>query len=420
MRRLIYNVCLCSLVGSLAAAAARADDKPAGTKNDEIIVSDRARKIHDAAILIDGHNDLPWALRESGSVSFDKVDIAKPQADLHTDIPRLRAGGVKAQFWSVWVPASTRHDGRSLATTLEQIEIVKAMMKRYPETFELALSTDDIERISGQGKIASLIGVEGGHSIENSLSVLRQLYAEGARYMTLTHSDTLDWADSATDDAIHGGLTPFGEEVVREMNKLGMLVDLSHVSPATMKHALRITQAPIIFSHSSARAIADHPRNVPDDVLRLTKENGGVVMVNFYPGFVVPSAAERGKQAIPVYRALKEKYGADTEKIRAEMRRWSEEHPTDNGSIHTVLDHIDHIAKTAGVDSVGLGSDFDGIDKVPAQLEDVSTYPKITQGLLDRGYSEADIRKILGANLLRVMRGAEAAAKRLQAEKSAS
>ena len=398
----------------LGPRAARGE-KPAEQAG-EIIVSDEARRIHESAILIDGHNDLPWAIRSNGSSSFTRMNIAEPQPKLHTDIPRLRAGGLKAQFWSVWVPAGTRHDGKSLSTTLEQIDIVRAMIERYPDTFELALTAEDIERISGEGKIASLIGVEGGHSIENSLAVLRQLYDMGARYMTLTHSDTLDWADSATDDETHGGLTPFGEEVVREMNRLGMLVDLSHVSPATMKHALRVTEAPIIFSHSSARAIADHPRNVPDDVLRLTAENGGVVMVNFYPGFVVPSAAARGKEALPLLRALKEKYGSDTDKIRTEMRNWALKNPMDNGSIHIVLDHIDHIAKVAGVDHVGLGSDYDGIDKVPAQLEDVSTYPKITQGLLDRGYSEADIRQILGTNLLRVMRGAESTATRLHSK----
>ncbi len=381
------------------------------------MVSDQARAVHGGAMLIDGHNDLPWKLRERGTLSFEKLDIAQPQPELHTDIPRLRQGGVKAQFWSVFVPASTRHDGRALATTLEQIALVKAMMVRYPDVFELAGTVDDVERISKSGKIASLIGVEGGHSIENSLAVLRQLYAEGARYMTLTHSDTLDWADSATDEERHGGLTPFGEEVVREMNRLGMLVDLSHVSVPTMKHALRISRAPVIFSHSSARALADHPRNVPDDVLKLTAANGGVVMVNFYPGFIVASAAERGKRAIGVRRELEKKFGRDNEKIRAEMRRWALENPIDAGSVHLVLDHIDHIVRVAGVDHVGLGSDFDGIEAVPRQLEDVSTYPKITQGLLDRGYSEADIRKILGGNVLRAMRGAEQTAHQMAAEK---
>jgi membrane dipeptidase len=421
--RLPLLIALAAFLFSLAEikiARARAQ-APAPEKLDRglIVVSDRARKIHDGAILVDGHNDLPWEIRTKGSSTFERLDISQPQPTLHTDIARLRAGGVKVQFWSVYVPAGTRHDGKALSTTLEQIAIVKAMMDRYADTFALAANVDDIERITREGKIASLIGVEGGHSIENSLAVLRQLYAEGARYMTLTHSDTLDWADSATDDERHGGLTPFGEEVVREMNRLGMLVDLSHVSVGTMTHALRITQAPVIFSHSSARAIADHPRNVPDDVLRLTAENGGVVMVNFYSGFVVPSAAERGKKAIPYFRELRAKYGKDTDKIRAEMRLWASRNPVERGTVHIVVDHIDHIAKVAGVEHVGLGSDYDGIETAPVQLEDVSTYPNITQGLLDRGYSEADVQKILGGNLLRVLRGAEQAALRLKEQKQA-
>lgn len=406
---IVFGALLCAVS---AALADEAKPQPEAT----IVVSDRAQKIHDAAILIDGHNDLPWVIRTEGSSNFEKIDISQPQPKMHTDIPRLRAGGVKAQFWSVYVPAGTRHDGKALSTTLEQIAIVKSMIARYPDVFELALTVDDIERISKQGKIASMIGVEGGHSIENSIAVLRQLYAEGARYMTLTHSDTLDWADSATDEERNGGLSPFGQEVVHEMNKLGMLVDISHVSIPTMKQAIEISQAPVIFSHSSARAIADHPRNVPDDVLKLTAANGGVVMVNFYPGFVVPAAAERGKKAIPFLRELKNKYGNDSDKIRAEMRNWAIQNPTDPGSIHVVLDHIDHIAKVAGVDHVGIGSDYDGIDTVPRQLEDVSTYPRITQGLLDRGYSEEDIHKILGGNLLRVMRAAEETARKVQSK----
>jgi len=383
-------------------------------KRAPIVVSEQARQIQAEAILIDGHNDLPWKIRERGSPSFDKLDISKPQAGLHTDIPRLRAGGVKAQFWSVYVPASTRHSGRALADTLEQIELVKAMIAHYPQTFEFAGTVADIRRIVASGKIASLIGVEGGHSIENSLNVLRQLYVEGARYMTLTHTDTLDWADSATDEERHGGLTPFGEQVVREMNQLGMLVDISHVSIGTMKQALAVSQAPVIFSHSSARAIANHPRNVLDDVLRLVPQNGGVVMVNFYPGFVVPSSAERLSSAIPRFREFHKQHAGDVEAIRKEMRRWSMENPLDPGDIQIVLDHIDHIVEVAGIDNVGLGSDFDGIDIVPRQLEDVSAYPRITQGLLDRGYSTEEIKKILGENLLRAMEQAEKVSARLK------
>lgn len=403
----------------LGIAVAQAEDvRPATSARPPIVVSAEAQRIHDAATLIDGHNDLPWAIREQGSPTFEKLDISQAQPKLHTDIPRLRQGGVKAQFWSVYVPASTRQEGVALQTTLEQIAIVEAMMKRYPDVFELARSSADIDRICAEGKIASLIGVEGGHSIENSLAVLRQLYAQGARYMTLTHSDTLDWADSATDEARHGGLTPFGEEVLREMNRLGMLIDLSHVSIDTMKQALKVTKAPVIFSHSSARAIADHPRNVPDDVLRLTAENGGVVMVNFYPGFIVPSAAKRGTEGIGVLRELRKKHGTDRDRIRAEYRAWAARYPVEPGTIHLVLDHIDHIAKTAGVDHVGIGSDFDGIDSVPVELEDVSTYPRITQGLLDRGYDEVAIQKILGGNLLRVLREAERVAEERPSQKT--
>ncbi len=402
----------------LGTAVTQAEEaKPAESTRPPIVVSAEAQRIHDAAMLIDGHNDLPWAIRENGSSTFETLDISQAQPKLHTDIPRLRKGGVKAQFWSVYVPASTRQEGVALQTTLEQIAIVEAMMKRYPDVFELARSSADIERICAQGKIASLIGVEGGHSIENSLAVLRQLYAQGARYMTLTHSDTLDWADSATDEERHGGLTAFGEEVLREMNRLGMLIDLSHVSIGTMKQALKVTKAPVIFSHSSARSIADHPRNVPDDVLRLTAENGGVVMVNFYPGFIVPSAAKRGTEGIGVLRELRKKHGTDRDRIRAEYRAWAARFPVEPGTIHLVLDHIDHIARTAGVDHVGIGSDFDGIDSVPIELEDVSTYPRITQGLLDRGYDAVAIQKILGGNLLRVLREAEQVAEGLPSEK---
>jgi serine-type D-Ala-D-Ala carboxypeptidase (penicillin-binding protein 5/6) len=369
----------------------------------EIKVSAEAMRIHQSALLVDGHNDLPWNIRERSSRSFDKLNIENPQPSLHTDIPRLHAGGVDAQFWSVWVPASTAYDGTALQTTLEQMDIVKGMLERYPATFELALTSGDIRRIVASGKIASMIGVEGGHSIENSLGVLHQLFKRGARYMTLTHSDSLDWADSATDFARHGGLSTFGEEVIREMNLLGMMVDISHVSPECMQDVLSITKAPVIFSHSSARAVADHPRNVPDEILRQIPANGGVVMVNFYSGFVVPEAARLGQRYLELKMELKKKYPNEPEKIQGELQRFDSTHPSPAGTIHDVLDHIDHIVKVAGVDSVGIGSDFDGIPTVPKQLEDVSCYPKITQGLLDRGYMAVDIEKILGGNLLRVM-----------------
>jgi membrane dipeptidase len=341
------------------------------------------------------------------------LDISKRQEDLHTDIPRLLQGGLGAQFWSVYVPARTAREGTALLQTLEQMKLVKAMITRYPDTFELALTAEDVERIHRSGKIASLLGVEGGHAIENSLGVLRQLYVLGARYMTLTHSDTLPWVDSATDEARHQGLTPFGEQVICEMNRLGMLVDLSHVSVDTMQDALRVTRSPVIFSHSSARAIADHPRNVPDDVLRRTAKNGGVVMVNFYSGFVVPDSAARGTRRREVQKELREKY-VDEQQIRAELRQWEVRHPIRAGTIHDVVDHIDHIVRVAGIDHVGLGSDFDGVDVLPNQLEDVARYPYITQELLNRGYTAQQIRQVLGTNMLRAMRAAEQIAQQMQ------
>jgi membrane dipeptidase len=363
--------------------------------------------------VFDGHNDLPWQIREKASRSFEKLDIARPQPELHTDIPRLREGNVGAQFWSVYVPAETGRQGTALLQTLEQVELVKAMAARYPDVFALARTADDVERIRGQGKIASLIGVEGGHAIENSLENLRRLHRLGAGYMTLTHSDTLSWADSATDDQPHQGLTAFGEEVVREMNRLGMLVDLSHVSVETMKDALRVSKAPVIFSHSSSRAVADHPRNVPDDVLRLTARNGGLVMVNFYSGFVVPSSARRMNRMFDVMRELRQKHPEDADYEQA-VRRWRLNNPIQPGTVRDVVDHIDHMVRVAGIDHVGLGSDFDGVSMLPSQLEDVSTYPVITQELLSRGYTPAEIHQLMSGNMMRVLREAEQVARRLR------
>ena len=296
--------------------------------------------------------------------------------------------------------------------TLEQIELVHAMVKRYPDVFEIARTAADVRRIQNAGKIASLIGVEGGHSIENSLGTLRRLHGLGAGYMTLTHSDTLDWADSATDVARHGGLSEFGEEVVREMNRLGMLVDLSHVSPETMKDALRVSKAPIMFSHSSARVVADHVRNVPDDVLMLTANNGGVVMVNFFSGFVVPESARRMSRMFDVMRKLRTKFPDDDEYAKARAA-WRLKNPMLPGTIHDVVDHIDHIVRVAGIDHVGLGSDYDGVSMVPRQLEDVSTYPLITQELLNRGYTAGEIDLICSGNILRAMEHAERVAREL-------
>lgn len=369
-------------------------------------LTDAARQLHAECVLVDGHNDLPWAFRKMGTSSFSRVDIGQSQPNLHTDIPRLRIGGVKAQFWSVYVPVSTRLRGEALQATLEQIKFVHQMVSHYPDTFAICLTTEDVERAISEGKIASMIGVEGGHSIENSISVLRRLYNLGARYMTLTHSETLDWADSSSDEARHGGLTPFGEEIVLEMNRLGMLVDLSHVSDDTMRDALRVSKAPVIYSHSSARAKGDHLRNVPDDILPLIKANNGVIMVNFYSGFIVQEAVKLQRVRSEKKREMKQAGKTDSEIDKA-IANFDDRNPMPRGSIHDVVDHIEHLVNNCGIDHVGIGSDFDGIGTVPEQLEDVSTYPLITQEMLNRGYSADDIRKVMGQNVLRVFRQAE-------------
>ena len=360
-------------------------------------VLEQAIALHRETPLIDGHNDIPWTFREKANRDLSKMDLRQRQPQLHTDIPRLRQGGVGGQFWSVYVPV-TMQGPEAVQATMEQIDFVYQMMDRYPDTFELARTAADIERIFKAGKIASLIGMEGGHSIDNSLATLRMFYKLGARYMTLTHSSNTAWADSATDQPKNGGLTPFGEGVVREMNWLGMMVDLSHVSPETMSDALQVTQAPVIFSHSSARAVNDHPRNVPDSILAKIPANGGVVMVNFVPGFI--STEVREYEALPASQRQNQ--------------------PVPRASMAQVADHIDHIRKVAGINSIGLGSDFDGITTVPQNLEDVSKFPLLTAELLRRGYSKDDLRKILGQNVLRVMRQVEQVAARLQKERPPS
>jgi membrane dipeptidase len=384
---------------------------PAEPPRKPVVLSEAALAIHRDMPVIDGHNDLPYELRRKDGLAFSNIDLLRPQPRFHTDIARLRKGGVGAQFWSAYVPSDTAKKGTAVRMTLEQIDVIHRMVERYPNDFAFAGSVADIEAAKKAGKIASLIGVEGGHSIDNSLEILRSMYRLGVRYMTLTHSDSTDWADSSTDESRAKGLSPFGEDVVREMNRLGMLVDLSHVSPTTMKAALKVSSAPVIYSHSSARGLADHPRNVPDDVLPLVKANGGVVMINFYSGFIVPEGARATKQLFEVGRKLKAEY-PDEEKYREAMRDWLKKNDYPGGTVHTVVDHIEHVVKLAGVDHVGLGSDYDGIMKVPDQLEDVSCYPFITQELLNRGYKETDIRKILGGNLLRVFREAEAVSRK--------
>jgi membrane dipeptidase len=367
-------------------------------------ISERAAAIHQRGYVFDGHNDLPWEVRNKTTKLFDEMDISKPQPKLHTDIARLRAGNVGAQFWSVYVPVETIAAGNAFQTTKEQIDLVHKMIALYPETFELALNAQDVERIEATGKIASLIGMEGGHSIEGSIGKLRQLHSMGARYMTLTHSETLEWADSATDVPRSDGLSPFGEEVVLEMNRLGMLVDISHVSPATMHDALRISKAPVIFSHSSARAIADHPRNVPDDVLAELPKNGGVVMINFFSGFVVPESAKVLLQLSALRKELKAKYPNSKEDQERQIKQWQLKNPYPAGQAEIIVDHIEHVIKVAGIDHVGLGSDFDGISKLPAGIEDVAKYPVITELMLRRGYEEEAIHKVLYGNALRVLK----------------
>jgi len=373
-----------------------------------IVVSEKALAIHKEALLFDGHNDLPWELRETDGPGFKTIDLTKPQKKFHTDIERLKKGNVGAQFWSAFVPSNTAAKGTAVKMTLEQIDIIHEMARRYPDTFEMAYGTADVTRIRKSGKIACLIGVEGGHSIDNSLPVLRNLHRLGVRYMTLTHSESLDWADSCSDTPKANGLTPFGVSVVTEMNRLGMLVDLSHVSPDTMKAALKATRAPVIFSHSSARAVADHPRNVPDDVLKLVKENRGVVMVNFYSGFLTQDGARAMRLMFEKGRELKKQFPDDDAKYRAAFREWAKQNDYPAGDVKDIVDHIDHIAKVAGIDCVGIGSDFDGVPKLPTGMSDVSCYPVITQIMLDRGYTSEQIHKVLGLNVMRAFAEAEA------------
>lgn len=369
--------------------------------------------------LIDGHNDLPWQYRKRtenhlGGLDL-RTDLTRLDKPTHTDVARLRAGGVGGQFWSVYVPADLGRD-EAVRATLEQIDVVHRLVAAYPDVLALALTADDVERIHRDGKVASLIGMEGGHSIGDSLATLRMMYALGARYMTLTHFKANDWADSATAKPVSHGLTGFGRRVVLEMNRLGMLVDLSHVSAETMRDALETSLAPVIFSHSSAYAVCPSPRNVPDDVLKRLADNGGVIMVTFVTGYVDCRIRKYWADASAEHARLDSLYPDDPERAADELAAWRKAHPTPVTTYKEVADHIDHVRKLIGVDHIGLGSDFDGIESTPKGLHDVSGYPTLLAELLRRGYSAEEVGKIAGGNVLRALRGAEAVAAKLRAD----
>ena len=422
-RRPAALVCTAVLISCAVAAYASAADAAGPDYRARVL------RVLEQTPLIDGHNDLAWEIRDRYKSRLAGIDLktdtsklpAPPDmAPLMTDIVRLRAGHVGGQFWSVWVPVDVKGP-EAVEMTLEQIDLVKRMAARYPADLEIAYTAADVRRIHRAGKIASLIGIEGGHQIDNSLAVLRQMYDLGARYMTLTHSRNTGWADSATDAPHHHGLAPFGEEVVREMNRLGMLVDLSHVSPDTMRTALRVSTAPVIFSHSSARALVDHPRDVPDDVLKLVAANGGVVMVNFATGYVSDAvnrweadrAAELARYDSPPFGGL---YIGQPDRAKAALAAWEREHPKPEATLAQVADHIEHIRQVAGIDHVGLGSDFDGIPETPRGLEGVDKYPDLLIELMRRGWSDGDVAKLAGANVLRVMADCEHVAATLRAQ----
>jgi len=380
-----------------------------------------ARELLSRHPILDGHNDLPWTLRVADELDLDTTDLAAPVASTQTDLPRLARGGVGAQFWSVFVPADLEGEV-AVTTTLEQIDLVHELIRRYPDALELALTSADAERIMAAGRVASLIGAEGGHSIGSSLGTLRALYALGVRYMTLTHNRNLPWADSATDEPSAGGLTAFGREVVREMQRLGMLVDLSHVSPDTMRDALDTAEGPVLFSHSSALAICDHPRNVPDEILARLPGNGGTCMVNFVPPFISQACRDWAEE----FTEDMKRRGFDLKNVpgrgqlKAERAAWEAEHPRPRVTLAEVADHVEHVREVAGVDHVGIGGDYDGVDWLPEGLEDVSRYPALIAELLDRGWSEADCGKLASGNVLRTMRDAEAAARAISARRGPS
>jgi len=368
--------------------------------------------------LIDGHNDLLWEARQQSGYDFDRLDLSTRLTTTHTDLPRLRDGGVGAQFWSVWVPSSLP-DGLAVIQTLEQIDAVHQMVGRYGDRLGFARTADELEAIFASGRIASLIGAEGGHSIGCSLAALRMLHVLGVRYLTLTHNDNVPWADSATDEPVTGGLSAFGVEVVREMNRIGMLVDLSHVSDDTMRHALAVSEVPVMFSHSSARAVCDMARNVPDDVLETMRDKGGVCMVTFVPEFISAAAAEWRNEAAAAALQAGVK-ATDHIAFGTFAARYRKHHAKPTATIADVVAHIEHVRDVAGTDHVGIGADYDGTTELPRGLEDVSGYPRLFAALADRGWSDQDLVKLAGGNILRVIRDAEAGARDLQATRGPS
>jgi membrane dipeptidase len=380
----------------------------------------RARRVLSTTPLIDGHNDLPWAIREATTAPHDveAYDLRKKTPG-HTDLDRLKKGMVGAQFWSIYIPGEIKDSGYA-RVQLEQFDIARRVIAKYPERLQWALTADAIRSTFKAGKIGSLLGLEGGHAIENSLGALRVYYDLGARYMTLTHNVTLDWADAALDSAKHGGLTNFGKEVVHEMNRLGMLVDLSHVSPGTMSDALDATEAPVIFSHSGSRALVDHPRNVPDSILARLPKNGGVVMVPFVTSFVSKEVKEWDDAQTAATNEARTRLGNDTAAVRRAVDEWKKAHPQPKATLGQVADVIEHIRKVAGVDHVGIGSDFDGITDLVVGLEDVSKFPDLFAELSRRGWRDADLRKLAGENLLRVLKQAETVSARLKKERPPS
>ncbi|CAL9465833.1 hypothetical protein SUDANB96_02754 [Streptomyces sp. enrichment culture] len=368
--------------------------------------------------VVDGHNDLPWALREQVRYDLAARDISVRQdGHLHTDLPRLREGGVGAQYWSVYVRTDLPEP---VAATLEQIDCVRQLIERHPRELRAALTAADLQAARAEGRIASLMGAEGGHSIANSLGTLRGLYALGVRYLTLTHNDNVDWADSATDEPRAGGLTAFGREVVREMNRLGMLVDLSHVAATTMRDALDTSTAPVIFSHSSSRAVCDHPRNIPDDVLERLPANGGIAMVTFVPKFVLQAAVDWTAAADDNMRAHGFHHLDTTPEAMKVHRAFEEAHPRPVATVSTVADHLDHMREVAGIDHLGIGGDYDGTAFTPEGLNDVSGYPRLIAELLDRGWSRSDLAKLTWQNAVRVLGAAEDVARGLQATRAPS